>query len=504
MGSRLIALLMTVSVLLTVLAGTYVHPLQAVAPPPQPVVSVHFDISKPDIAKKLVDYAAELGARFVRFDIWWRDIEPEMGQFNYTALLIYRDTISYMLSKGLYPIVILGSNGGYPQWARDLLNQYSLCVSDCYSYPVSHPSVCTADASTAFNSTINSSPEWIRDAVKKSVEAYLKHGGPETELKTIEYIVKTCPDYYKASAKGFLTREELAEISKTCPTLPIKVSPAELEKGVVYVKPLPQTYEALKRAVKSGPGAASVNGAGVLSEAYTGNNCVHQCYYYISAFLNESYKYAYVVSSWLWGVHYYQLGNEQNHFIDPVPDQFDAAFIEALGRGVDGDPGDRYKIVNAFANWLGWESALKSWLGSAGGFIDIVAIDHYPGTWTATGPTDWSPLDKLISIANSYGKTPAIMETGYPTEAYPLNIPKNVRDENMQAQYINTAFSEIMKRTQNTYIAFLTWYMLWDEQPETCENIAFVKYCGWGVLRPDFSKKPAWDTLSYWFKYRLF
>jgi len=83
MGSRLIALLMTVSVLLTALmSATYVHPLQVVAPPPQPVVSVHFDISKPDIAKKLVDYAAELGARFVRFDIWWRDVEPEMGQLH--------------------------------------------------------------------------------------------------------------------------------------------------------------------------------------------------------------------------------------------------------------------------------------------------------------------------------------------------------------------------------------------------------------------------------------
>jgi len=375
----------------------------------------------------------------------------------------------------------------------------------------------TADASTAFNSTINSSPEWIRDAVKKSVEAYLKHGGPETELKTIEHIVKTCPDYYKASAKGFLTREELAEISKKCPALPIKVSPAELEKGVVYVKPLLQTYKALKRAVKSGSSVASTCGANVLSEAYTTNNCVQQCYYYITAFLNEAYQYAKVVASVLrrleyepWNlVAYYQLGNEQNHFIDPVPDQFDAAFIEALGRGVnDGDPG-RYKIVNAFANWPGWDSALKSWLGSAGGFIDIVAIDHYPGTWsgdplTSSSWGDWTPLDKLISIANSYGKTPVIMETGYPSEAYPLNIPGNIRNENMQAQYINTAFSEIMKRTQNAYIAFLTWYMLWDEQPETCENIAFVKYCGWGVLRPDFSKKPAWDTLSYWFKYRLF
>jgi len=49
------------------------------------------------------------------------------------------------------------------------------------------------------------------------VEAYLKHGGSEIGLKIIEYIMKTRLDYYRAFAKGFLTREELAEISKKCP-----------------------------------------------------------------------------------------------------------------------------------------------------------------------------------------------------------------------------------------------------------------------------------------------
>jgi len=406
--------------------------------------------------------------------------------------------------KGLQPIVILGSNGGYPQWASDLLNQYTECTAWCYSYSVSRPGTRTTDASTVFNSTVDSSPEWIRDAIKRSVEAYLKHGGPETELKTIEYIVKTCPDYYRASTKGFLTGEELAEISKKCPALPIKVTPAELEKGVVYVKPLPQTHEILKRLVNGEPGAASTRDANVLSEAYTTDDC--GCNYYISAFLNEAYQYAKVVASVLrrleyepWNlVAYYQLGNEQNHFIDPVPDQFDAAFIEALGRGVnDGDPG-RYTIVNAFANWLDWDSTLRSWLNATGGFIDIVAIDHYPGTGTATGPTDWTPLDVLISIANSYGKTLAIMETGYPSEGVNPYNPLIIHDESKQAQYINVAFTEIIKRTQNAYIAFLTWYMLWDE-PGSRE----LTYNGWGALRSDFSEKPAWYTLSYWFKYEL-
>ena len=127
--------------------------------------------------------------------------------------------------------------------------------------------------------------------------------------------------------------------------------------------------------------------------------------------------YAKKVAEYLWyRVAYYQLGNELNHFIDLMPSEYDAAYIEALGRGViDGDPGLRYKIVNVFADWLGWVEALKSWLDSSGNVIDIIAIDHYPGTWTWY---DWLPLDSLIQIAQEYNKIPAIMETGFPSSSW--------------------------------------------------------------------------------------
>jgi len=51
------------------------------------------------------------------------------------------------------------------------------------------------------------------------MKAYLKHGSPKAELRTIGCIMKTCPDYYRASAKGLLTREEPAENSKKCPSI---------------------------------------------------------------------------------------------------------------------------------------------------------------------------------------------------------------------------------------------------------------------------------------------
>jgi hypothetical protein len=74
-----------------------------------------------------------------------------------------------------------------------------------------------------------------------------------------------------------------------------------------------------------------------------------------------------------------------------------------------------------------WEAAVTGWLAPAcaGGAIDGVGIDHYPGTWAPTAFTNWSPLDKLAQLvtgANAtngsapsvwLGKLPAVMETGY-------------------------------------------------------------------------------------------
>ncbi len=109
--------------------------------------------------------------------------------------------------------------------------------------------------------------------------------------------------------------------------------------------------------------------------------------------LEQTYLYAKKVAEHLGDeIMYYQLGNELNHFVDKMPSEYDAAYIEALGKGVlDGDPDTWRTIVNVFANWIGWADALTSWLESSSYIIDIIAIDHYPGTWTPSGYDDWTP-----------------------------------------------------------------------------------------------------------------
>ncbi len=460
--------ILTIVLLIIPLADAFIgHSVRASVPPPQPVVCIHFDSRKvsEELARKLIDYATELGAKYIRFDIWWNEIEPEPGQYNETALEYYGKIIDYMLDKGIRPIVILGT--GYPDWVEDLIYSYYLCQAE----PM--PASKEINRATLIDNTIKLSlSKLIKDAMARSK----KHFNPIAELKLIEYVKRVCPAYYYASAKGYLTRDEVIKIVKECPRLPIKISLVYLKEDRILVISLPQKYRELKMLVSR-----------VTSQI---SSTLNDCDEIMETVLEKAYLYAKKVAEYLWyRVAYYQLGNELNHFIDLMPSEYDAAYIEALGRGViDGDPGLRYKIVNVFADWLGWVEALKSWLDSSGNVIDIIAIDHYPGTWTWY---DWLPLDSLIQIAQEYNKIPAIMETGFPSSGWG-------HTEEDQASYVDMAFNDIMQRAQSNYIAFLSWYMLWDE-PGSEE----LGYSGWGVLREDFSKKPAWYKLRDWFTNKL-
>ncbi len=200
--------------------------------------------------------------------------------------------------------------------------------------------------------------------------------------------------------------------------------------------------------------------------------------------MQKAYQYSKAMaSSFGQDIDYYQLGNELNHPLDLIPFDWDATFIYWLSQGLYEDPSDHIGIVNVFADWTRWEMNLESWLDTLktlpSDTIEIVAIDHYPGTWEGKRFDDWSQLDKLIEIAN--------METGYPAYG-------DDHSEEKQAEYINVAFNEIMERAKKHYIEFLSWYMLWDE-PGSEE----LDYTGWGVLRRDFSKKPRWYALQKWF-----
>lgn len=207
--------------------------------------------------------------------------------------------------------------------------------------------------------------------------------------------------------------------------------------------------------------------------------------------------------SWTYGydIYYYQISNEENHPLngDLVADgkflrgDEDTAFKIAY-EGVARYDSSFETIVNVYADWPDWAKRLEEWSsGIAKDYIDILAIDHYPGTWTWTDFADWGPLDSLIGICNKYNKKGAIMETGYST--YNDSVGHG-RDE--QEAFINTALPIIKSKSStqnvdnpNNRVLLCCWYELYDENTGGGGWIDY--HCG--ICATDGTPKEAYDNL---------
>ena len=192
---------------------------------------------------------------------------------------------------------------------------------------------------------------------------------------------------------------------------------------------------------------------------------------------------------------YYQLWNEPNHIIDPIAEEDDGELIERIGRVVRELDPDAVLMVNAMTNVPQWEDSVTRWVQRAGDYIDIIGVDHYPGTWAGFDFTDWAPVEILSRRINDssdpwYGKYGAVMETGFSSWA-PL-----VADETRQATWINESLA-VLKRiiyeqnlTQRYTILFGNYYQLIDVDTNGVGQEAHF-----GILRSDFSHKEGYTSL---------
>ncbi len=468
------------------------YPINPVPPKPNPVVCIHFHSNmKLQLAKKLIDEAQKLGARYIRFDIWWYEIEPKKGVFNYKALRFYQEITNYMESKFIMPIAIVGT--GYPNWVLTLILEYIISTYGFLALPHSPPPFHILSQSSFQASKVPNLQNEKLEIIHKAIIDSLQHYNPLLEIKILKYIAEHYPAFFNATKKGYLTPTEIRKLISKYPSLSqILSNNVDIYKCKNKI-PFPNLAERYTRA-KALATIYKRGGYKALIPDIAYNFLIIQV-------LEGAYQYAYTVAKYLWStVEYYQLGNELN-WINAMPKDCDIAFIEALARGVHdgfhdgalecGIPctyGLPYTIVNVFADCFFWSNYLESWLNSAAGsWINIIAIDHYPGTWTMTSYSDWSPLVSLIKIAQQYHKIPAIMETGYPTKGDDHN-------EKEQVKFINTAFSVIAKIASKHQIAFVSWYTLWDEP-----HSGILWYSGWGVLTNNFTKKHGWYALKDWF-----
>ncbi len=339
---------------------------------------------------QMIQKAKDLNAKYIRFDIWWKDIEPQKDQFNENAIAYYKAIINKIHQEGMDAIVVLGSSGGFPNWVKNLL-------------------------------------------VSKSGTIKAKLNGKTVEIPRGEVEVNETM--------------KLAKESK----IPVRN---------LYV----------------------VNGKAIIQAQVT------------QGFLLEAKQYAAKIAQEYWYLLvYYQLGNELNHPTDPIDWYDDHKYIKALHDGLDEYEIYYKTIVNAFADWSDWRSWdywLEYWLDRVGNCIDVIAIDHYPGTWSDQPYNHWNELDTLFNIADQHGKQAAVMETGFSTYS---DLVGHGEDE--QRNFINSALPAIRQKAQRHYLAFVTWYELVDEPWQSPVTVEWY----FGICRDNLLPKLGYNDLKYQF-----
>lgn len=198
-------------------------------------------------------------------------------------------------------------------------------------------------------------------------------------------------------------------------------------------------------------------------------------------------------------VYFYQVLNEENHdwHSDIWHDDEPRAFFEAYQGLLAGEaltPADHKSgfktIINMWADDLlfgnDWNTHLRDILNDPSGesSIDIVAIDHFPGTWCCgSNYRDWDALDTLLAIAIDYKKEMAVMETGFST------YDDNGHDQGDQEAYVDQAMDEVLaKRNYQTSNYPLNALLLvgWYEFLDLCTGC-------WAIIR----QEPNFGILTY-------
>lgn len=120
-------------------------------------------------------------------------------------------------------------------------------------------------------------------------------------------------------------------------------------------------------------------------------------------------------------VDYYQMGNEFNTILDPIPAALDArVFREArteIDRGKATWPHWKVKtVINACDTfYIPWRGQLERVLDEASSSIDVIGYDFYPGNYSHVHDWGaWHTLEYLGSLMQRYDKDGAICETGCP------------------------------------------------------------------------------------------
>lgn len=205
-------------------------------------------------------------------------------------------------------------------------------------------------------------------------------------------------------------------------------------------------------------------------------------------------------------VELYQLWNEPNHVNDWVDSAGDVALFRAGHDGLASADQSFRTIVNVLVDGHdgavcpNWRCDLDYYLtNGAAPAIDVLAIDHYPDTWSVG---DWGGniLDRLFDVGQRYGKAVAVMETGHSTAgcAPAWNSESGQRDwirDQLPKMRAKLADPEV---TGGVPFVLASWYELDDS--DTGHDSCYTDPIGtieahFGVVRTDRTAKPGYPEL---------
>jgi hypothetical protein len=193
----------------------------------------------------------------------------------------------------------------------------------------------------------------------------------------------------------------------------------------------------------------------------------------------------------------YQVLNEPNNPVfRSFPKSQQSEAVNVTSEVIKGRFPDSKIVVNFLLDLPNWKRMLTQMLTDCGSAVDIIAVDHYPGTWSLSSRGDWSnTIEIASSIRNAprgslwQGRRLAIIETGYATNL------GGFRTERRQSDYF-ASLQEVTRAVDSTIgspgLDFLGLYEICDD-----DSAVFLDpEAHFGLLTSTFKRKAAFRTVQ--------
>ena len=175
----------------------------------------------------------------------------------------------------------------------------------------------------------------------------------------------------------------------------------------------------------------------------------------------------------------YQLMNEPNNPVYQFFSLREAAEAIVWGESIIHATAPNASIaVNVAMEIHGWQRYLTNVLELSGKSVDMVGLDHYPGTWAIGFSDHWADVvglaDKILSAQPGspwFGRRLAILETGFSTNAFLRNEEK----QSLYYEHLASLLNQLKSRSRGNGPLFGIYELCdWDNFAWLDQNVISV------------------------------